>query len=50
MKVELTSEWGDPVQVELPQERFAALGIAPGDAVFVTPRQREMFWQRAPIR
>jgi len=31
VKVDLVAEWGDPVRVELSQERYRALGLKPGD-------------------
>jgi ABC-type molybdate transport system ATPase subunit len=42
-KVDLTAEWGDPVRVELSQERFGALALEPGAEVFVRPRDMSLF-------
>jgi hypothetical protein len=35
VKVDSLTEWGDPVCVELSQERFRALALAVGTEVFV---------------
>jgi sulfate/thiosulfate transport system ATP-binding protein len=35
VKLELQADWGEAVRVEMPQERFKARGLRPGDAVFV---------------
>jgi len=43
VKVDLTAEWGDPVRVELSQERFGALALEPGAEVFVRPRDLTLF-------
>ena len=43
VKVELLAEWGDPVRVELSQERFRALALEPGADVFVRPRDMSIF-------
>ncbi len=43
VKVDLQAEWGDPVRVELSQERYRALGLKPGDAVFVSPLEMSLF-------
>ncbi len=43
VKVDLTAEWGDPVRVELSQERFRALALEPGAEVFVRPRDMSLF-------
>ena len=43
VKVDLTAEWGDPVRVELSQERFRALALEPGADVFVRPRDMSIF-------
>jgi sulfate transport system ATP-binding protein len=43
VKVDLTAEWGDPVRVELSQERFRALSLEPGAEVFVRPRDMTLF-------
>jgi sulfate transport system ATP-binding protein len=43
VKVELVSEWGDPVQVEISQERYQALRLKRNSEVFVTSKQKEIF-------
>lgn len=43
VKLELTSEWGDPIQVEITQERYRALELKKGLQVFVTPREVTVF-------
>jgi sulfate transport system ATP-binding protein len=43
VKVDLTAEWGDPVRVELSQERFRALALEMGTDVFVRPRDMSIF-------
>ncbi len=43
VKVELLAEWGDPVRVELTQERYGALSLRVGDTVFVSPRDMSLF-------
>lgn len=43
VKVELISEWGDPVQVEISQERYMALRLKKGAEVFVTPKEKKVF-------
>ncbi|HSK11557.1 MAG TPA: sulfate ABC transporter ATP-binding protein [Vicinamibacterales bacterium] len=43
VKVDLTAEWGDPVRVELSQERYRALNLKPGDRVFVSPLEMSLF-------
>jgi sulfate/thiosulfate transport system ATP-binding protein len=43
VKVDLVAEWGDPVRVEVPQERFAALALEAGTEVFVRPKDMSIF-------
>jgi sulfate transport system ATP-binding protein len=43
VKVDLLAEWGDPVRVEVPQERFRALALQAGTDVFVRPRDMSIF-------
>ncbi|HEX9452796.1 MAG TPA: sulfate ABC transporter ATP-binding protein [Candidatus Binatia bacterium] len=43
VKVDLESEWGDPVHVELSHGRYQALGFKKDDQVFVRPRERKIF-------
>lgn len=49
VKVELVSEWGDPVHVELSQERYLALQLRKGIEVFVTPREKRIFVENYAI-
>jgi sulfate transport system ATP-binding protein len=42
-KVELLSEWGHNVQVNLSQERFSELGLEKGMNVYVTPKDMKAF-------
>ncbi|HEY3384287.1 MAG TPA: sulfate ABC transporter ATP-binding protein [Vicinamibacterales bacterium] len=43
VKVDLVAEWGDPVRVELSQERYVALALQPGADVFVRPKDMSLF-------
>jgi sulfate transport system ATP-binding protein len=43
VKVDLRAEWGDPVRVELSQDRYRALGLKVGDGVFVSPVDMSLF-------
>jgi len=43
VKVDLLTDWGDPVHVELPHERYRALGLKRDDEVFVIPKERRVF-------
>lgn len=43
VKVDLLSEWGDPVEVEITQERYQALRPSRGDEVFVTAKDMKVF-------
>jgi sulfate transport system ATP-binding protein len=40
VKVELVTEWGDPVFAELDHDRFAALKLVKGQHVFARPREK----------
>ena len=44
VKVELTSEWGGLVQVEISQDRYSSLSIQRGEEVFVTPKEEKSFF------
>ena len=46
VKVELVAEWGDPVRVEMSQDRYRALALRPGDQVFVSPVDMSLFTER----
>ena len=39
VKIDLVSEWGDPVQVEIRQEEYQGLGLKKDEDVFVTPKE-----------
>jgi sulfate/thiosulfate transport system ATP-binding protein len=43
VKVMLESETGESVQVELPQDRYQALGLKSGDDVYVSPKNMTVF-------
>ncbi|HOZ50079.1 MAG TPA: sulfate ABC transporter ATP-binding protein [Candidatus Hydrogenedentes bacterium] len=43
VKVELTSEWGDALQANVSQERYRALDLRKGMAVFVVPKEIQAF-------
>jgi len=43
VKVELVSEWGDPVQVEISQKRYRSLRLEKDAEVFLTPKEQEIF-------
>jgi len=42
-KIEVLSEWGETVQVEVPQEKFRALALKKGEPVFVTLKDAKLF-------
>jgi len=42
-KIEAIAEWGDPVHVEISQERFQELQLKKGDEVFLRPRDIKVF-------
>ena len=46
VKVEAIAEWGDPVRVELPQERFRSLQLMKNEEVFIIPKDVQVF----PVR
>jgi len=43
VKIEAIAEWGDPVRVELPQERFHSLQLTRGEEVFIIPKDVKVF-------
>ncbi len=43
VKVEAITEWGDPVRVELPQERFRNLQLIKNEEVFIIPKDVTVF-------
>ena len=46
VKVELVSEWGDPVQVNLSQERYRELNLERGTDVYLVPKEMKAFPDR----
>jgi sulfate transport system ATP-binding protein len=49
VKVELVSEWGDTVQVELTQDRYRLLDLKKDNEVFVSPRRQNItLWGDKP--
>jgi sulfate transport system ATP-binding protein len=45
VKVDLESEWGDPVHVELSHGRYQTLGLTKDTRIFLTPKERRVFVQ-----
>lgn len=45
VKVDLVTDSGDPVQVELSHRKYLSLGLKRDDEVFVRPRERKIFLQ-----
>jgi len=43
VKIELSSQWGDHLQVELDHDRFRALALEAGAQVYLSPRENEVF-------
>ncbi len=43
VKVEATAEWGDPVHVEMPRERFQSLQLTKNEEVFIIPKDGRVF-------
>jgi sulfate transport system ATP-binding protein len=43
VKVELTSQWGDPVQVEIDHDRYRELKLERNTEVFLSPRENHVF-------
>jgi len=43
VKVEVIAEWGDPVHVEMPQERFRKLQLVKNEEVFIIPMDVKVF-------
>jgi sulfate transport system ATP-binding protein len=43
VKVDLITDWGDPVHVDLSHERYRILGLKRDDRVFVIPKERRVF-------
>jgi sulfate transport system ATP-binding protein len=45
VRVDMITEWGEPLQVELPHDRFAVLELKQGCEVFVSPTDARVFVQ-----
>jgi sulfate transport system ATP-binding protein len=45
VKVDLVTDWGAPVHVEISHRRYSSLGLKRDDEVFVRPRERKIFLQ-----
>ena len=43
VKLELESDWGDPILVEMDHDRLRALELAPDTRVYLSPRDDEVF-------
>jgi sulfate transport system ATP-binding protein len=43
VRVDLVTNWGDPVHVELPHDRYRMLGLKRNDSVFVIPKEKRVF-------
>jgi sulfate transport system ATP-binding protein len=43
VKVEATAEWGDPVHIEMSQEKFSDLQLLKDESVFVVPKDVKVF-------
>ena len=46
VKVEATAEWGDPVHIEISQEKFRDLQLLKDESVFVIPKDVKVFSNR----
>jgi len=47
VKVEVIAEWGDPVRIEMTQERFKALQLTKDESVFVIPKDVKVFQKKS---
>ena len=50
VKVEAVAEWGDPVRVEIPQERFRNLKLVKDEEVFIIPKDVKVFSRKDGAR
>jgi hypothetical protein len=46
VKVDVITEWGDPVHIQVSQERYRALQLIKDDAVYVIPKDVRVFETR----
>ena len=49
VKVEAIAEWGDPVKVEMSQERFRDLQLTKDEEVFIIPKEQKVFQKSAAV-
>jgi sulfate transport system ATP-binding protein len=47
VKIDALTEWGDLVQVELPQEKFRELRLSRNESVFLIPKEMKVFRKSA---
>ena len=47
VKIDALTEWGDLVQVELPQEKFRELRLSRNESVFLIPKEMKVFRRSA---
>jgi len=50
VKVEVIAEWGDPVRVEMPQDRFRSLQLMKNEEVFIIPKDVKVFSRKEMTR
>ena len=46
VKIEAVAEWGEPVHVEMSQEKFRDLQLLKNEAVFIVPRETKVFQKK----
>jgi sulfate transport system ATP-binding protein len=46
VKIEAVAEWGEPVHVEMSQEKFRDLRLLKNEAVFIVPRETKVFQKK----
>jgi sulfate/thiosulfate transport system ATP-binding protein len=46
VRVDLVTDWGDPVHVELSHDRYRMLGLQRNDRVFVIPKEKRVFTEQ----
>jgi len=50
VKVEAVAEWGDPVHIEMSQERFQGLQLIKNESVFVIPKDVKVFQSNEAVK
>jgi sulfate/thiosulfate transport system ATP-binding protein len=50
VKVEAVAEWGDPVHIEMSQERFQGLQLIKNESVFVIPKDVKVFQPNEAVK